>query len=130
MHQPYEQKFKLKADFRVRYRFYKPEEGGRQMLPYQGIRSDFWYEHPDNVENKIYIIWPEFENEKGEIILEDNKPVPESGTARMMIMVPQGRKIHKERIKIGTKGYFKEGSHSTGECQVIEILDLFNNPTE
>ena len=100
------------------------------MLPYQGIRSDFWYEHPDNVENNIYMIWPEFENEKGEVILENDKPVPESGTARMMILIPKGRKIHQQRIKIGTKGYFKEGPKSTGECEVIDILAMFENPVD
>lgn len=130
MHQPYEEKLNQKADFRVRYRFYKPAEGGRQNLPYQDIRSDFWYEHPENVENSIYMIWPEFENEKGEILMEDDIPLPEFGTARMWIMAPQMRKIHQKRIVVGTKGYFREGSFSTAECEVIEIIDLMENPIE
>jgi hypothetical protein len=128
MHQPYEQIWKRLADFKVQYRFYGPEEGGRTHLSYQGIRSDFWYEHPENIENSVYMIWPEFENEKGEIILENNKPVSASGTARMWILIPEGRKIHQQRLKVGTKGYFKEGTKSTAECEVIEILGLFENP--
>jgi hypothetical protein len=44
MHQPYEEKLKHKADFRVKYCFYTEQEGGRKSLPYQGYRSDFGYE--------------------------------------------------------------------------------------
>ena len=128
MHQPYEQELKHSADFRVRYRFYKQEEGGRTHLPYQGIRSDFWYEHPDNSPDKLFMIFPEFENEDGQFIIENDKSVPQSGTARMWIVIPERRIIHKERIKVGTKGYFKEGDKSTAECEVIEILGLFENP--
>jgi hypothetical protein len=124
MHTPYEERFKHKADFRVKYRFYKPEECGRKILPYQGIRSDFWYEHKDSEVNKIYMIWPEFEDENGNLILENDSPVRESGTARMWILVPEHRKYHKEHLKVGATGYFKEGIKSTAICEVIEIIGL------
>ena len=131
MHRPYEDIRKYKADFRVKYNFYTEAEGGRKMLPYQGIRSDFWYHHADNnIENRIFCIWPEFEDGTGNVILENDKSVPKVGTARMWILNESFRKYHQERIKIGTIGYFCEGSHKTAKCEVIEILDLFKNPTE
>jgi hypothetical protein len=130
MHQPYEQRLGHQADFRVKYRFYKPEEGGRSHLPYQGYRSDFWYEHPEIEANNIFMIWPEFENEKGEIILKNDELMPEVGTARMWIIVPERREFHRDNIKIGAKGYFKEGPKSVAECEIIEILGLPTNPTQ
>lgn len=129
MHQPYEQKLKHKADFRVKYKFYTEAEGGRKTLPYQGIRSDFWYEHADHhKQNQLFMIWPEFEDENGNVFLENDRSVKESGTARMWIIMPGMRVYHKEKIKIGTTGYFKEGSKSTAVCEIIEILDLDKNP--
>ena len=96
------------------------------MLPYQGIRSDFWYEHPEHKQNGqlLFIIWPEFEDEKGQVITDKSMPVLPSGTARMWIINNDFIKYHKGKIEIGTKGYFREGSRSTGECEVIELINL------
>jgi hypothetical protein len=96
-HIPYEEIVKRKPDFRVRYRFYSPEEGGRYLLPYQGIRSDFWYDHPDHKANgqSLFIIWPEFENERGEVITDKSMPVLQSGTGRMWIINDQLISYHK-----------------------------------
>ena len=30
-------------NFKIKYRFYSEDEGGRKKLPYQGYRSDFFY---------------------------------------------------------------------------------------
>jgi len=113
----------------VKYRFYTRQEGGRLSLPYQGIRCDFWYDHGDNGENQMFMIWPEFENSNGEIILEDECSVPEMGTARMWIVVPERRPYHYQHIKEGVLGNFREGMIRTAECQIIEIVDLLSNPT-
>jgi hypothetical protein len=129
MHKPYEERLRHPADFRIKHRFFTKNEGGRNYLPYQGIRSDFWYEGLEN-ESGIYMIWPEFENANGEVILEDNIAVPESGTARMWIIASGYRLFHQARIKVGAKGFFKEGMRSTAECEVIEILGLLTNPTK
>jgi len=51
-------------------------------------------------------------------------PVPPSGTARMWIINEDFIKYHKGKIKIRAKGYFKEGSRSTGECEVIELINI------
>jgi hypothetical protein len=130
MHTSYEQRLKHKADFRVKYRFYTQEEGGRQVTPIQGYRSDFWYPNEKHKPNEIFMIWPEFEDEKGEIILENFINVNKEGTAKMWIILPQRRIYHKNKIKIGTKGFFKEGGRSVAECEVIEIIGLDSNPTE
>ncbi len=44
-HIPYKQRLGHLEDFKVKYRVYSKDEGGRESLPFQGIRSDFWYEH-------------------------------------------------------------------------------------
>jgi len=130
MHIPYEEILGHPSDFRVSYRFYTKEEGGRQtIIPYQGYRSDFWYDHPTHKVNGIFMIWPEFEDEDGKIILEDHKSVLPNGTARMWIIVPERRPYHQNKIHVGLKGYFMEGSKRVAECEVIEVLNLKTNPT-
>jgi hypothetical protein len=128
MHESYQKRFKHGPDFRVKYKFKSYEDGGRRSLPFQGLRCDFsYFDEPDS---HIYMVWPEFEDENGIIILENDKTVPAEGTASMWVVVPERRDIHKEKIKAGTKGFFTEGSHRTADCEVIEILDLFINPTK
>jgi hypothetical protein len=130
MHTPYEIRLGHVADFRVKYRFYTKEEGGRLSLPRQGIRSDFWYDHGNNTEDQMFMIWPEFENSEGEVILDNDSPVPQIGTARMWIIVPERRPYHYVHIKEGLWGYFREGAKKTAECRIIEIVGLLSNPTE
>ena len=126
MHIPYEIKLGHIADFKVEYRFYSKAEGGRETIPFQGYRSDFWYEHVGNVTNSIFMIWPEFENEIGEVIIESE--ILNAGVARMWVINPQRRNYHKDKIKLGMTGYFMEASRKVAECKVIEILGLHDNP--
>ncbi len=130
MHKPYSDKVGHQADFRVKYRFYSMEEEGRRTLPFQGIRCDFFYNHPDHNDKKncVFIIWPEFEDEKENLILDTTKPVSVSGTARMWLIATERRDYHCQRIKIGMKCWFTEGLRRTAECEVIEILGLCTNP--
>ncbi|MGG4193425.1 MULTISPECIES: hypothetical protein [unclassified Paenibacillus] len=69
---PYETLRKHPPDFLVKYRFFIPEEGGRQNLPYQGYRSDFAIES-DFMNNTIdlRVIHPEFEDEFGNLIMDE-----------------------------------------------------------
>jgi hypothetical protein len=129
MHTPYQSRLGHPPDFKVKYRFYTKEEGGRQTIPYQGYRSDFWYPHPDHPSNGIFMIWPEFEDDAGNIILDNGKSVLPSGIANMWIIVPERRPYHYDKIQAGTIGYFMEGSKRVAECEVIEILGLKTNPT-
>lgn len=131
MHEPYEVRLKHPPDFRVKYRFYNESEGGRKTVPGQGYRSDFWYYHELQPNpNSIYMIWPEFEDEQGNVMTETEVRVEPTGTARMWVIVPKMRQMHRDRIKVGLKGYFMEGSRRVAECEVIEIVGLNSNPSD
>lgn len=125
-HKPYEQVFGRHEDFKVKYRFYSQEEGGRYELPHQGIRSNFSYESDDQKSKLLFMIFPEFEDDQGKLIEEGE--VLKEGIARMWILIAENREYHRDRIKIGTIGYFKEGRRSTGICEVVEIVGLLQNP--
>ncbi|MBC7903291.1 MAG: hypothetical protein H7Y27_07695 [Gemmatimonadaceae bacterium] len=129
MHNGYHVRLGHPADFRVAYRFYDQKEGGRKSIPGQGYRSDFWYEFEGPYVTSIFMIWPEFEDPNGELIAETGVPVESSGTARMWVLIPERREFHRERIHVGLKAYFMEGSRKVAECTVIEILGLHSNPT-
>jgi hypothetical protein len=128
MHKPYQDKLGHIADFKVEYQFYTASEGGRNLIPFQGYRSDFFYEHPKHSGLfQIFMIWPEFENEGGEVILDNTTSVSPSGVARMWIIDSERRAYHVGKIKIGLRGYFMEGSRRVAECKVIELLGLETN---
>lgn len=129
MHEPYEKNLGHKADFRVKYKFRSAEDGGRKTgEPYQGIRCDFSF--VGEPENKIYMIWPEFEDSEGNVLLYNKKPVPNEGTARMWVINNEMRPFHYDKIKIGVMGNFREGGMFSADCEVIEVLDLKINPTK
>ncbi|MBL7698299.1 MAG: hypothetical protein JNK79_09080 [Chitinophagaceae bacterium] len=130
MHEPYEKRLNHRADFRVKYRFFSEEEGGRKSLPFQGYRSDFWCPLENQYPTSIYMIWPEFETGEGRLLMENNKPVFPTGTAKMWIIMPKTRGYLRDKICIGLKGYFMEGSRKVAECEVIEIIGLKTNPHE
>jgi hypothetical protein len=126
MHTSYELNLGREPDFRVRYRFYDKEEGGRSIPPSQGYRSNFWYfnESHAHIEKGIFMIHPEFENSNGEIILQDDVSVEKVGTDRMWIVNQHWRAYHNEKIKIGMTGYFMEGPKKVAECVVIELISI------
>ena len=124
MHKPYSEILGHKPDFRVKYKFYSTNEGGRKIIPYQGIRCDFMYA---DSRKGASMIWPEFEDETGKVILDNTVSVPAVGTARMWIINPERRDYHCEQIKVGLKCHFWEG-RPTADCEVIEILGLCENP--
>ena len=126
-HQSYRERLGYKEDFKVSYKFRSEKEGGRKLLPNQGIRFDFWYENQDNKEGEVFAIWPEFENSEGEV-LEMGQP-SNDGIARMWIINYEIRKYHQSRIRTGIKCFFMEGSRMVADCEVIEIVDLMINQT-
>jgi hypothetical protein len=132
MHTSYQDLFRHPADFRVKYRFYSVEEGGRYLMPIQGWQSNFAYatKYPED-KGAVFMIWPEFEDAAGNVFLDkEDLYVDPSGTARMWIAMLEMRKLHRQRIRIGTKGYFMEGNHKVAECEVIDIVGLMSNPIE
>lgn len=123
-HLPYESLCKHPCDFIVKYSFLSAEQGGRKAgPPSQGYRSDFMYAE-DIVEDGIWMIWPEFLDASGNVILDKSIQVNETGIAKMWIMNEQMKDIHKSRVVIGQKGYFMEGQRKTAECEVIEIVGM------
>ncbi|TQK54200.1 hypothetical protein FB479_107191 [Brevibacillus sp. AG162] len=126
---PYEERLNHPADFRVKYTFF-PEDAGGRKPPFQGYRSDFSYEGDDIKVTGIYAIHPEFEDEYGNVVLDNTKSVSRVGTARMWIVFPHMRElVHSNRIKIGVTGYFMEGSRKVASAEVIEVIGLHSNPT-
>lgn len=125
---PYEKVRNHPPDFRIKYRIYSEDEGGRKPPVFQGLRCDFAYDGDDIKETGIFAIHPEFEDECGNIILDRNLPVPKQGTATMWILFPEMRReVHINRINVGVIGYFMAGSRRLGQVEVIEILGLNTN---
>ena len=121
----YEERTGRAPDFKVRYRFIKHSEGGRVEVPYQGYRSDLHYEGEDLAMDGIYMIWPEFLNRDGSVILEDKRPVPEEGEAFMWIVrFEEMRDYHRSRAIPGRKCWFVEGSRKVAEATVLEQIGL------
>jgi hypothetical protein len=113
-------------DFEVRYRFFKPEEGGRYCgPPWQHYRGDWSYAETPA---ELYMIHPEFIDENGERI-PDGLPVPWEGRATMWVLIPERRaEIHRARIQVGVQGFFMEGNRKVAEATVIRVLNLHGNP--
>ena len=127
-HTPYEEMRNRSCDFIVNYKFFTEKEGGRKTgTPSQGYRSDFMYAE-DVVENrnewKMWMIHPEFLDKDGSILLDKTIGVAESGKANMWILNDAILEMHRERIKIGQKGFFMEGPNKVAECEVVEIVGL------
>lgn len=126
---PYKELTSTDFNFVVRYTFYLKEEVrfGRTLLPSQHYRCDFGYaedvdkEPTPHNDIRLYMIYPEFLDESGNPILEKEKSVNKSGLATMWILDPSFIPYHKNRIKVGTKGYFMEGACKIAECEVIEV---------
>jgi hypothetical protein len=118
-------------DFRVKYRFFTPAEGGRMNPALQGYRSDWcyaddyatWEAGGEKELLQIYMIHPWAVDEYGlEYALYEF--MPSEGFADMMIIFDEMRSVHRKKIKVGVKGYFVEGSRRVAEAEVIDILYL------
>jgi hypothetical protein len=130
-YQPYHEIFRRKWDFRVTYEFlpldnptdcqYLPSSGGACRLVYQGARLDFRYCDNPKFTGQCYIIWPEFEDPGGFLIMGKWTPIEPFGTARMWIINRNLLHIHKQELSIGTKGYMISGSSEVAKCKVIEL---------
>lgn len=122
-HTPYEQARNRDCDFIVQYRFFSPEEGGRPTgNPMQGYRSDFMYSGDEKARQQ-WMIWPEFLDDKDNVILDKSLQVPTSGKANMWILNDTLTELHKGQIKIELKAFFMEGQYIVAECEVIQIVN-------
>lgn len=126
----YEERLGHPQDFNVSYRFLSREEGGRVSgPPLQGYRCDFSYEGDDIQKTGIYMIWPEFEDERGKVLPEGAR-VSARGMARMWIVSEKMRvAIHRSRAQEGVKGYFMEGGRRVAEVIITKVVGLRTNAT-
>jgi hypothetical protein len=111
-------------DFRVTYRLFTAEEGGRKTSAYQGIRSDFRYEDKA-ISTGTWIIHPVFLGLDERVLPVE--PLPMVGQANILILNTELRSLHRQHIHLGTHGYFVEGPHRIGVCEVVEVLRLSQN---
>ena len=82
------------------------------------------YAGDDPVKDGIYMIHPEFLDANGNVVGEEI-PLMLEDKATMWILVEEMKeKVHRSRIKLGTKGYFMEGSRKIGEVEVDSIVGL------
>ena len=117
----------LAPDFRVSYHLFSAEEGGRKTPHFQHIRWDFSYSDEQiGKSNQVFIIWPEFVSDSGQV-LPQGEPMPKQGLADMFIVNPAFRAFHGQHIKVGVRGYFREGFRKITLCEVVEILALHRN---
>jgi len=124
----YAEQFGRAPDFRVTYRLFTAEEGGRKMPPFQGIRWDFCYEDKA-INTSTWMIWPEFLGLDGAVLSPG--PIPELGQANMFCLNPDARGFHRQYIQPGVRGYFVEGPRRVGVCEVVEVLGLLQKlPSE
>ena len=101
-------------DFRVKYTWVNQS----QRL-FQYMRSDFRYADDDN---QIYAIYPEFEGSDFNILAKEAE-IPEEGTATMWILFEEMKdKIHRDKIKVGTRAFMVSGAKVIGKIEVLEIL--------
>ena len=99
-HIPYEHIVKRACDFIIKYRFYSEQEGGRKTgTPSQGYRSDFMYSE-DEENNSLWIIWPEFLDVNGNVIIDKTINVDANGKAQMWIINKDLIEKHNSRIMI------------------------------
>ena len=73
----------------------------------------------------LYMIHPEFIDKNDQVIL-DKSYNSWTGKANMWILNPNFIEYHKNRIKLGIKGFFMEGGVKTAECEVVKIIGLKN----
>jgi len=127
-HTPYQTVKGQPPDFIVEYLILTEEEGGRKTPPFQGVRWDFWYEHEENKDGWLFVIWPEFLEESGRVITQMDKPVPTSGKAQMWIINDDMRKYHQGKIHVGMKANAHEGPRVVAKYVVTELAGLMTNP--
>lgn len=126
-HKPYQIKRGQPPDFIVEYRILT-EEGGRKTLPFQGVRWDFWYDHEENMDNTLFMIWPEFLDESGQVVTQRDGPVQITGKAQMWIINDAMRLHHQDKIHVGMKANAHEGLRVVAKYLVTEIAGLMTNP--
>ena len=123
----YSERTARRPDFRVRYEWISDQAAGLHQKVLQHIRCDFSYEGDDVMQDGVYMVWPEFEDEDGNPFPE-GAVVPAIGTASMWIVSPDMRvKAHREKAQLGTRGYFVVGSKRIARAEIVEIIGIHDD---
>jgi hypothetical protein len=108
--------------------FVLTRRGGRKKLPYQGYRSDIHYDGENIKIDGIYCVWPEFLDDSGEVILEDDVHVPCRGTAYMWILFfDEMWDYHAKNAIPGRKLWFMEGGRKVADAVIVEQIGLIHH---
>ena len=118
-HEPYRVKFGRDPDFIVEY-YWNPDPECKSVKRLQGMRSDFIYAGDDPTVEGIHMIWPEFLDSSGDVILQGNYEVASEGYANMWILTKENIPYHKDRLKPGSKGHMLAGSKNLADLIVIQ----------
>jgi hypothetical protein len=114
-------------DFEVAYEALPAEKNKVGQSLFQSIRCDFKYE--DDPDDTIWMIWPEFLDKNGNLVLDTQVKIDDRGTAKMWIINPAMREeIHRKKAKVGGKGYFVVGQHKIAQATITKIVGLPTNP--
>jgi translation elongation factor EF-Tu-like GTPase len=118
----------VRDDFEAVIFVLRSDEGGRKIPARNGLRWDFTYAEEASSEN-LYMIWPDFVDENGVSLQKDmDLPVGVGLRARMTVVVDEMReRLHRAKIKVGTRFYCCEGSRRVAEGQVTKITGLFDD---
>jgi translation elongation factor EF-Tu-like GTPase len=117
---------KIPDDFEAVIQIYTAEEGGRVTPVFNGIRWDLCYAE-DRAEAGIYMIWPDFiDHDQNSLPTSQPLPIGVELSARMVILVDEMReRVHRQRIKVGSKFYCHEGAKRVAFGRVTKITGLF-----
>src|SRR5438045_3481978 len=110
-----------KPDFEAKIRLLTKKEGGRAMLPIQGIRCNFVYDgEPLNYQ---FSIWTEFLDENKNPIQEGTLMTQSECYADFYIFDREtAETIHKNKIKVGVEFNMMEGGEIIGKGIVTDIF--------
>ena len=106
---PYRLYSDFPIDFEARVRVLRPDESGRQLPPYNGIRWDLSY--AQDKPRRLYMwLYPDFfDPMTGDSWREMPLPVDEWLHARVSVLSEHMRAFHQARIRAGTSFYYCEG---------------------
>ena len=120
---PFAKRLGREPDFEVSYVFQADPELS-SVIPCQGMRTDFLYEADDPRVDGVHMIWPEFLDESGQVILSTAAGISQQGHANMWIMNDSVRDIHRSRIMVGVMGWMVFGTKKLAKVRVERVMGL------
>jgi hypothetical protein len=75
------------------------------------------------------MIWPEFLDNSGNLVMDTQDKIEDKGIARMWIINPPMRQeVHRQKAKVGVKGYLVVGNYKIARATITKIIGLDTNP--